>query len=75
MLLRIDDVVSGIQKEKKQGGGGPGPQDQMDQNTVISLLYIISYNLNSLEMLEMADKFLQFCICCYSQFENLIYNL
>jgi len=30
MLLRIDDVVSGIQKEKKQGGGGgPGP-DQMD---------------------------------------------
>jgi len=37
MLLRIDDVVSGIQKEKGQGGGGGpgmGGPDGPDMNTV-----------------------------------------
>jgi len=34
MLLRIDDIVSGIQKRKKEAGGGPmqpGPEEQEEQ--------------------------------------------
>ena len=40
MLLRIDDVVSGIQKDRGSGGGGPGGPgpDGPDPNTVLPFL-------------------------------------
>jgi T-complex protein 1 subunit gamma len=33
MLLRVDDVVQAIRREREDGGGGggPGPDDQPDQ--------------------------------------------
>ena len=31
MILRIDDIISGMKKGKGGGGGQPQPQEEMDE--------------------------------------------
>lgn len=38
MLLRIDDIVSGLTKKDKQGGGGGGPAPQVENPDAVSSL-------------------------------------
>lgn len=39
MLLRIDDIVSGLGKKEKQGGGGGGPGPQVEDPNQVSAFH------------------------------------